>query len=100
MAYVTDTTAASDADYVARIRGVDLLVHEANFPTNIDNKPSVTGHSWLGAVSQVAAKAKVGSLVLVHIDPILDGQEAYELTNARQIFANTKLATDRMELEF
>ena len=32
MAYVTDTTADADAAYVAKIRGVDLLVHECYFP--------------------------------------------------------------------
>src|SRR5437762_9804734 len=31
LAYVTDTTASPDADYVSQIRGVDLLVHECNF---------------------------------------------------------------------
>ena len=31
MAYVTDTTARTDADYVDKIRGVDLLVHECYF---------------------------------------------------------------------
>ena len=31
MAYVTDTTADPDAAYVAKIRGVDLLVHECYF---------------------------------------------------------------------
>ena len=31
LAYVTDTVAAADADYVEKIRGVDLLIHECNF---------------------------------------------------------------------
>ena len=32
MAYVTDTTADPAADYVERIRGVDLLLHECYYP--------------------------------------------------------------------
>ena len=31
LAYITDTTASGDADYLDFIRGVDLLVHECNF---------------------------------------------------------------------
>jgi ribonuclease BN (tRNA processing enzyme) len=99
LAYVTDTTAAVDADYIEQICGVDLLVHEANFPANIEDKPALTGHSWLAAVAQVAANARVGKLVLVHIDPLLD-QGEYDLTAARKIFAHIELAADRMELEF
>jgi ribonuclease BN (tRNA processing enzyme) len=33
LAYVTDTTASAAADYIERIRGVDLLLHECNLAT-------------------------------------------------------------------
>jgi ribonuclease BN (tRNA processing enzyme) len=100
MAYITDTTAAADAAYVDKIRGVDLLVHEANFPANIDNMPAITGHSWLDSVAEVAAAAGVGRLVLVHIDPLIDADQAFNLGAARNIFANIEVGADRMELEF
>ncbi len=32
LAYVTDTTASDEAQYAEAIRGVDLLVHECNYP--------------------------------------------------------------------
>lgn len=100
LAYVTDTTAALDANYVDRIRGVDLLIHEAYFANDRANLPAVTGHSWLKPVTQVAAAAGVGRLVIVHLDPQLDVHQAFDLTAARNIFPNTEIGADRMEITF
>jgi ribonuclease Z len=100
MAYVTDTTADVNADYVQRIRGVDLLVHEAYFADDINNLPANTGHSSLVRVAEVAAAANVGRLVIAHIDPQLEDDSAFDLTAARQIFAQTEIGVDGMELEF
>ncbi|MEX0613128.1 MAG: MBL fold metallo-hydrolase [Pirellulales bacterium] len=100
LAYVTDTTAAANADYVEKIRGVDLLVHEAYFPDDGNNLPAITGHSALPRVAEVAAAAEVGRLVLVHIDPRLEDERAFDLAAARRIFHNTQLGVDRMELTF
>jgi ribonuclease BN (tRNA processing enzyme) len=99
LAYVTDTTATLDADYVERIQGVDLLVHEAYFADDTD-LARVTGHSCLGHVVQVAAKAQVGRLVLVHIHPQLARDEDFDLHAARRVFKNTDVGVDGMELEF
>jgi ribonuclease BN (tRNA processing enzyme) len=99
LAYVTDTTASLDADYIEQLRGVDLLVHEANFPTEVDNLPAITGHSALQSVAEVAAAAGVGRLVLVHADPQVDARR-YDLNSARRTFADLTLGEDGMELEF
>jgi ribonuclease Z len=99
MAYVTDTTAAADAEYVAQIRGVDLLVHEANFPQDVDGLPGLTGHSWLQPVAELAAAAHVGRLVLVHADPQIDIAE-FNIAAARHIFKSLEFGADRMEIEF
>jgi ribonuclease BN (tRNA processing enzyme) len=99
LAYVTDTTAAADAHYVERIRGVDLLLHECNFADNTGNYPRLTGHSWLMPVAEVAAAAEVGRLVLVHIGPQYESDDAFDLAAARRVFAETELAMDGMELE-
>jgi ribonuclease BN (tRNA processing enzyme) len=100
LAYVTDTTASTDAPYVDRIRGVDLLVHEAYFATEAKNLPEVTGHSCLTTVANVAAAAGVGRLVLVHIDPQIDADREFDIDAARQVFSNTEIGADRAELEF
>jgi ribonuclease Z len=100
MAYVTDTTADPAAEYVEHIRGVDLLVHEAFFQHDEPQWLEKIGHSCLEAVVGVAAKAKVGRLVLVHMNPQLVNDADFDLTAARQIFPATELGHDMLELEF
>lgn len=100
LAYITDTTASANADYVANIRDVDLLVHEAYFANDDGNLPAITGHSSLLNAARVAAAANVGRLVLVHIDPLIEGDSAFDLAAARRVFENTEIGVDRMELDF
>jgi ribonuclease BN (tRNA processing enzyme) len=100
MAYVTDTTAAVDAPYVAAIRGADLLIHETYFAAPVGDLPARTGHSWLQAVAEVAAAAQVRRLVLVHIDPQLPSDDVFDLLAARRVFEAITIGIDGMELEF
>ncbi len=100
LAYVTDTTAAEDADYTEHLRGVDLLLHEANFPAGHDDIAQLTGHSCLDKVAQVAAAAKVGRLVITHVDPLLTKDKEFDLAEARKVFATIEIAEDLAELEF
>jgi ribonuclease Z len=94
MAYVTDTTAKIDAPYIDAIRGVDVLVHEAYFADDTENLPAITGHSALAAVAELAATAKPGRLVLVHIDPLLESDHAFDLESARRTFPNIVVGQD------
>jgi ribonuclease BN (tRNA processing enzyme) len=100
LAYVTDTTAALGAHYIEKIRGVDLLLHEAYFAEEGTNLPAITGHSSLLPVPQVAVAADVGRLVLVHTDPQYDSDTRYDLDAARRVFPNTEIGCDGMEIEF
>ena len=100
MAYVTDTTAAPDADYVARIRGVDLLVHECYFSDAMSAWAKQTGHSCVSAVARTARQAQVGRMVLVHLNPLSREDDPVGLDVARAIFPHTDLGRDLMEIEF
>jgi ribonuclease BN (tRNA processing enzyme) len=100
LAYVTDTIARVDAAYVERIRGVDLLVHECNFPDAEADFAEQTGHSWTTAVAQVARAAGVGHLMLVHINPLAAEADPVGLPTARAIFPKTDLGHDRLVVEF
>ncbi|HTU24316.1 MAG TPA: MBL fold metallo-hydrolase [Pirellulales bacterium] len=100
LAYVTDTTARIDAGYVEQIRGVDLLVHECNFPDSQAEFAEQTGHSWTTAVAEVARAAAVGKLVLVHINPLAREADPVGLAAAQAIFPRTELGHDRMVVEF
>ena len=100
MAYVTDTTADPDAAYLANIRGVDLLVHECYFSDAQAQWARKVGHSHTTPVAQVAQRAGVKRLVLVHVNPLSTSDDPIGLDAARAIFPNTILGEDRMELEF
>ena len=100
MAYVTDTTAESDSQYIEQIKGVDLLVHECNFPDRLRAYAVKTGHSHTTPVMQVAAKAQVGKLVLVHMNPLESDKDPIGLDEGRKIFANSEIAVDGMSIEF
>jgi len=100
LAYVTDTTAAPDAAYLDQIRGVNVLVHEAYFDEDTRGRAELTGHSSLPNVARLAARAQVGRLVLVHVNPQLPRDEEIDVGRAKSIFNNIQLGRDRMELEF
>jgi ribonuclease Z len=100
LAYVTDTVAAKDAAYLKAIRGVDLLVHECFFCDDQPEQAELTGHSCLMPVVELAAAAKVKKLVLVHINPVYEEDECYDLAAARKVFAETSIGTDCMEIDF
>jgi ribonuclease Z len=100
LAYVTDTMADPDASYVERIRGVDLLVHECTFPDGWEDRAKLTGHSCPTPVAQVAAKAAVGKLVLVHMNPMLDPDDPIGMAVVRQIFPRAELGCDNTAVDF
>ena len=100
MAYVTDTTAAADSEYIDKIRDVDLLIHECNFNDDQPDQAELTGHSCVSPTAEVAAAANVGRLVLVHINPLLANDDQLDTRAAREIYPEIEIATDRMEIEF
>ncbi|UUO06338.1 MBL fold metallo-hydrolase [Blastopirellula sp. J2-11] len=100
MAYVTDTTAEIGADYLEKIRGVDLLLHECYFTDGVDDFAETTGHSCVTPVAQVAQAAGVGRLVLTHVNPLDDIADPIGIEIAQKIFPNTILAEDEMVIEF
>ena len=100
LGYVTDTTAVADADYVAKIHGVDLLIHEAYFADDNDGMTTETGHSSLLRVAEVGAAAEVGRLVLVHINPFLEPDTLLDLSAARRAYNHIEMGTDGMVVQF
>jgi ribonuclease BN (tRNA processing enzyme) len=100
LAYVTDTTASPTAGYAEKIRGVDLLVHECYFPDAQADWAEKTGHSATTPVAQLARRAGVGRLVLVHLDPASPDEDPIGLDIARAIFPRTELGRDLMQLQF
>lgn len=100
VAYVTDTTAHPGADYVEQLRGVDLLVHEANFPDGQEQLAQLTGHSCLHDVARVAAAAGVRRLLVCHCDPYLTKDADFDLAEAKKIYPAIAIAHDLEVVEF
>lgn len=99
LAYVTDTTAGPGGKYIENIRGVDLLLHDCNGPDRMAGLMERISHSTPSAAAQVAAKAGVKRLVLIHHNPMNWSIEE-DLGSARRIFANIEIGADGMELDF
>jgi ribonuclease Z len=100
MAYITDTTADPGAEYVEKIRGVDLLVHECFYSDDQADLASKYGHSCLTPVARVARAADVGRLILTHINPLAPADCPVDLAAAQEIFPRTEIGADLMEVEF
>jgi ribonuclease Z len=100
MAYVTDTYAESGASYVQELAGVDLLLHECYLPDSEVDAARWIAHSHTTPVAQVAAKAGVARLVLIHLNPLRPDACEPDLDRARSIFPVTEVAFDGMEIEF
>lgn len=100
LAYVTDTVADVEAAYVEKIRGVDVLLHECTALNRGKNLAAGAGHSHTQSVVEVAAKAEVGRLILIHHAPIGSRVGGAEFAAAREIFPATEIGLDNMEIEF
>lgn len=100
MAYITDTMADVNEPYVTQIADVDLLVHECYFPDGEEHRARVTGHSCLTPVVEVARRANVRRLALVHTNPLDVELKLLDIAAARKTFANLLVPNDRDVIEF
>lgn len=100
LAFVTDTFARTDADYLREIEGVDCLIHECYFPDGQEELAEKTGHSCTTAVAEVARAADVGRLILVHMNPMDESDDPIQIANARKVFPATEYAEDGMQIEW
>lgn len=99
LAYITDTTADVDADYVTAIGGVDTLIHECHFADGWESKALLTGHSCLTPVAEVAAKSNVGRMFLVHINPLDETDSPLDLDSVSEIYNSITVATDQLVID-
>lgn len=79
-------------------RGADVLIHDSTLANELLDKAIESGHSTPQEAAEVAKKAGVKQLVLIHISPrYVD--DAVLLKEAQKIFPNVIVAKDLMELE-
>jgi ribonuclease Z len=80
-------------------RGADLLVHEATFGTDEQERARETGHSTAAEAAKVALDAGVRRLVLTHISPRYNRDAPELLAEARGVFPETVIARDGMTVD-
>lgn len=99
LAYITDTVAGDDVDYIDFITDVDILIHECYFPDGWEDRAELTGHSCLTPVAKVAAAAKAGRTYLVHINPLNGSDEPLDLASVENIYANLVVSEDKLSID-
>ena len=76
----------------------DVLIHDATFDSSMEDKAIEYGHSTAKQAAEIAKKACVERLYLTHISPRYKDAKLLE-EEARQIFPNSWVAHDFMEVE-
>jgi len=79
-------------------RGADILIHDCTLGDELAEKAQENHHSTPRGAAEVARRAGVKQLVLMHISPRYE-DDSILLEEARKIFPNTLVARDLMVLE-
>jgi len=79
-------------------RGADLLIHEATFSHELQERAAEDGHTTAREAAEVAREAGAKRLALVHISSRYYDPEVL-LEEARQVFEDVFVAEDLMEIE-
>ena len=97
LVYTGDTRPSERVVEVAE--GADLLIHEATFGDEERERARETDHATALEAAQVAVAAKVKRLALTHLSARYSAQPRELLEEAQQVFPDTVVAKDGMEIE-
>ncbi len=94
--YTGDTSPSEDIVNLAA--NADLLIHEATFDDDLQERAREDGHSTPSQAATVAKKAKVKRLVLTHVSARYEGSNIL-LEQAMKIFPHVQIAEDFMKVD-
>ena len=81
-----------------RIKGFDILIHEATSDRTLEGKANKFGHSTAAQAATIAKEAEVKRLYLIHISPRYRDPRPL-IDEAKEIFEATYLPSDLDEFE-
>jgi ribonuclease Z len=88
------------SDETVRVASVaDLLVHEATFGDDEAERARDTAHSTAREAAEIARRAGAAKLILTHFSARYSRDAGDLLREAREVFPETALARDGMEIE-
>jgi ribonuclease Z len=79
-------------------KDADILIHEATFDTELEDISSEYGHTTAAQAAEIAKKANVEKLLLVHISPRYLDNKVLE-NDAQKIFKKSFVPKDFQEIE-
>jgi len=79
-------------------RDADVLIHDCTLADDLAERAAETGHSTPAEAAEIAKRANVKQLVLIHVSPRYE-DDSILLKQAQRIFPNTVVARDLMELD-
>ena len=96
-AFCTDTI--YNETLIEKIKGVDLLYHEATFKKELSERAKETGHSTTFDASEIARKANVKNLMIGHFSQRYKNLDEL-LAEAKEQFNNSMLAEAGLTIDF
>jgi ribonuclease BN (tRNA processing enzyme) len=100
LAYITDTTAYPDSQYIPALRDLDVLLHECNFGDEHQALAEKTGHSWLSAVVGVVERCRPTQTQLIHHNPLAELLNIEHHLTPAQLKLGMHLANDGDSIVF
>jgi ribonuclease Z len=85
-------------EMIAFSKNADVLVHEATFDSELEDIAKEYGHTTAAQAAEIAKKAKVEKLFLVHVSPRYLDYRVLE-NDARKIFVQSFVPKDFQEIE-
>lgn len=95
-AYCCDT--ALNPEMIPQIMGVNALYHDCTYSVEEARNAAKHFHSTSADAASIAKKAEVGKLILGHFSARYNDENVL-LNEAREIFPNTVLAKENLEIE-